>query len=86
MTLAVVAMTVILLFFPEEDSSRRVVTVAEGDPLTFDLDQAYLEQGRDSEKIMRIVLQGSFMPEEVTELAKYSLKKRSLQYLQQLSK
>ena len=71
LTLAVIAMTVILLFFPEEYSNERVATVIRGDPLIFDLDQAYQEQGRNSEKIMRLELEGSFLPDEATNLAQY---------------
>ena len=73
LTLAVVLMTVVLLFFPEEDYNERVVTVAWDDPISFDLDQAYREQGRNSGKIMRLVLEGSFMPDEAVDLARLDI-------------
>ncbi len=71
LTLLLVLMTVLLLFLPEEAYNERVVTVTEDDPVVYDLDRAYRQQGRDSEKIMRVRIDGSFIPEEATNLARF---------------
>ena len=64
LTLVCIAMTVFLLFLPEAMVSSSIVTVGRNEPVTFDLDQTYNGQMRSSDKIVRVILRGSFVSPE----------------------
>jgi hypothetical protein len=64
LTLGCIVMTVFLLFLPEARTSTSIVTVSKQNPIVYDLDKTYREQGRSSEKMLRVTLRGSFVASE----------------------
>jgi len=73
LTAAALALTVVLLFFPEQRWLSKVVTVSGEEAAAFDLDAAYALAKGDSEKILRVELRGSFLPASAAHMAEERL-------------
>lgn len=71
LTLVCIIVTILLLFLPEQISNDNLISVQKSDSYVIDIDELYSTGKKTpSDNILEVWLHGSFIPEELTPLAR----------------